>query len=53
MICKNMIKKEEQELQQKTKCEVVNKVKYLGIYFTKTTTTQSYIKTITKRSWKI
>lgn len=30
-----MLKEEEQELQRKTKCEVVNKVKYLGIHFTK------------------
>lgn len=51
VMCKNMLKKEEQELQQKIKCEVVNKVKYLDIYFTEKI--QNYLKIIMKRLWKI
>lgn len=36
ILCKNMTNKEETESQNLMKCEVVNKVKYLGIFITKT-----------------
>lgn len=38
IICKNMTRKEEEELQLKIKCEVMRKVKYLGIFITKKNT---------------
>lgn len=59
IICKNITKAEEQEIQRNIKCEVVNKFKYLGIYFTKKNTKlfknnyEKVIETIIKnlQSW--